>query len=181
MDYDKFEKEIIEDYLRHVVEISCSLEEKLEKAGVDTLGVYEFAKYLEWELLEHFNANKKNVFGRIAEKISGKKKESDINIIKEKASGYFGGKMKISGKKYREAAYLDEKGAVEVSVPYICQIATGSGRDVVFHELRHAEKSIYSQHFSLKVMRSIAQQKCFLRRQAASVNCWRTMCQLNQT
>ncbi|MBI5354955.1 MAG: hypothetical protein HZB68_00685 [Candidatus Aenigmarchaeota archaeon] len=147
-DYSKLEKELVEEYIRHLVSVSCNLEEKLEKAGVDTLGLYEFSQDLKWELLGHFNANKKNVFGKIADRVFGKKRENDIEILKDKVNAHFGGKMRISGEKVCEAAYFDDDDVIEVSVPYLCKIATGSGRGVVFHELRHSkQKAVYSSLF----------------------------------
>ena len=148
VDYSKPEKELVDEYLRHVVSISCSLEEKLEKAGVDTLGTYEFSQFLKWELLEHFNANKKNVLRKIADGISGKNRENDIEIIKYKANGYFDGRMEVSETKISGATYLSDRDIFEVSIPTICAIATGGGRDIAFHELRHSEKKhVYSTLF----------------------------------
>lgn len=132
MDYDKLEKEIVDDYLRHVVEISCSLEEKLEKAGIDTMGIYEFSKYLEWELLEHFNANDNPS--------AYKTKENDIGILIDKAGSYFHGKMSLSEERKHGASYNLKKDTIKVSRSALCQIVAGPGRHVVLHELRHADK-----------------------------------------
>lgn len=132
MDYAKLEKDIVDDYLRHVVSISCSLEEKLEKAGVDTLGFYEFAKDLEWELLEHFNANDNPS--------AYKTKENDIGILIDKAGSYFQGKMSLSEERKHGASYDIKKDTIKVSRSALCQIVAGPGRHVVLHELRHADK-----------------------------------------